>query len=243
MASYKHAPIQEAVIDLRVKTPATQDGIQKSLKRLANRYPDAEELRDVEVAFDNTGGNVNVVHRQSGFKISSADKADIALVKTTGLTSARLAPYEGWEKLYELAQSNWEAWCKGTRRTQAERIGVRYINRLDIPFAGREGIPLEHYLKFVPNTPDFSHRPLLSHSVRVVKQLEDKRWTCTIISTMVDPPPLIGHLSLLLDIDVFRQEDIPSHDDALWEEIAAVRELKNNVFEACITDQARELFL
>jgi uncharacterized protein (TIGR04255 family) len=46
----------------------------------------------------------------------------------------------------------------------------------------------------------------------------------------------------LLDVDVSRETDLPQNDDGLWDFVNKVRAHKNFVFEACITNRARELF-
>jgi len=58
----------------------------------------------------------------------------------------------------------------------------------------------------------------------------------------MSPAPLINHVSMVLDIDVFRTDQIPGRDADLWDCIDTVRSLKNAIFEACITDEARKLF-
>jgi uncharacterized protein (TIGR04255 family) len=60
-------------------------------------------------------------------------------------------------------------------------------------------------------------------------------------STIV-PAALINHYSLLLDIDVFRTEQIPNRDDELWKVVDEVRGVKDGIFEGCITQKSRELF-
>ena len=54
--------------------------------------------------------------------------------------------------------------------------------------------------------------------------------------------PLIDHVSLLLDIDLFKDQNIPQKDKEFWDLLAALRHQKNMLFEAFVTDQARELF-
>ena len=56
------------------------------------------------------------------------------------------------------------------------------------------------------------------------------------------PSPLVAHSSFLLDIDVFREDGIPSNDDELWELVGLLRDHKNAVFESLITDRTRALF-
>jgi uncharacterized protein (TIGR04255 family) len=58
----------------------------------------------------------------------------------------------------------------------------------------------------------------------------------------VFPPPLVNHFSIMLDIDVSQQFDLPQRDDDLHGLLSQMRDEKNRVFEACITDTARELF-
>ena len=46
---------------------------------------------------------------------------------------------------------------------------------------------------------------------------------------------------MVLDIDIFRTEDLPGNEAQLWELLEQLRQAKNMVFEACITDQTRRL--
>jgi uncharacterized protein (TIGR04255 family) len=56
-------------------------------------------------------------------------------------------------------------------------------------------------------------------------------------------PPLLNHVSLLLDIDVFCTEQIPSNEAELWRMIDHAGPIKNRVFEQCITNESRKLFV
>jgi uncharacterized protein (TIGR04255 family) len=62
------------------------------------------------------------------------------------------------------------------------------------------------------------------------------------INSGIVPPPLEGHLSIMLDIDVGRDHDLPQRDEGLLSLLQEFRIEKNRVFEACVTDRARELF-
>ena len=63
------------------------------------------------------------------------------------------------------------------------------------------------------------------------------------INTNVVQSPLIDHFSIVLDLDLSPQGDIPQRNDEIWEMINLMRGHKNNAFEMCITDKARELFV
>jgi len=54
--------------------------------------------------------------------------------------------------------------------------------------------------------------------------------------------PVIGHQSLILDLDISRETNLPKDGDSLWEFINQIfRPRKNEVFETCITDKTRAL--
>ena len=62
------------------------------------------------------------------------------------------------------------------------------------------------------------------------------------LNTATVAPPLIGFVSLALDLDVFREANLPQRDDDLWDIVNRMRGHKNRIFESCITDRARTLF-
>jgi uncharacterized protein (TIGR04255 family) len=51
-----------------------------------------------------------------------------------------------------------------------------------------------------------------------------------------------GKLSFSLDIDVWRQVDVPQKDNDVLELLGKMRDAKNQLFETFITDKARDLF-
>ncbi len=54
--------------------------------------------------------------------------------------------------------------------------------------------------------------------------------------------PLVGYKSITLDIDVANESTNFSNDSQLWSMLSILRNEKNRIFEASVTDQARELF-
>jgi uncharacterized protein (TIGR04255 family) len=55
------------------------------------------------------------------------------------------------------------------------------------------------------------------------------------------PPPQTGLVSVVLDIQFVSGNNVPSEEDGIWQTFEQLRTKKNDVFEACITDAAREL--
>ena len=176
-------------------------------------------------------------------KLTSKDQADVVQIKTNAMVCSRLAPYTGWENFEPRARENWEIWRKTAKHTKIKRIGVRYINRIDIPARKGDIIDIEDYLTIVPKYPE-PH--LLTSFTKYTMQIKGPfsiEGFNLNINTNVVKPPLIDHFSIILDLDLSPQGDMPQRNDKVWEMINQMREYKNNAFEMCITDKARELFV
>jgi uncharacterized protein (TIGR04255 family) len=221
---------------------ASPEELQKLVKRFAKDYPQEETLSAINVAINTTGGAMTVQQHAQGYRVRSIDQADIVVIFPDGIAASRVPPYPGWEHLRERARAAWAEWRRSVTSSAPKRIGIRYINRLDVPIEEAEIIDIDDYLRFSPRIPDFSKRPLNGFWVQATRPTDVEHWSATITSYLLSPPPLINHVSLVLDIDVFRTEQVPHRDADLWNCIDPVRELKNAIFEACITDQARKLF-
>ena len=71
---------------------------------------------------------------------------------------------------------------------------------------------------------------------------QDDLETQALINQTAMPPPRDGIVAILLDIDLFRESDLPKDETGLWNLFEKLHVRKNEVFEACITDKTRELF-
>jgi uncharacterized protein (TIGR04255 family) len=62
------------------------------------------------------------------------------------------------------------------------------------------------------------------------------------INVAMVPPPVPTVVSVVLDLDLFRTTNLPQTEDELWAFFEKLRHRKNQVFEACITDDMRKRF-
>jgi uncharacterized protein (TIGR04255 family) len=62
-----------------------------------------------------------------------------------------------------------------------------------------------------------------------------------VLSETIIEPAKPGVVSVVLDIDISKSDDVPSNDNALWECFEELHMKKHEVFEACITERTREL--
>lgn len=237
---YPRAPITEAVIELRIGHDAELAALEKIAHRLKPHYARSEPMRQVGFVIDNTGGSVSMQEDATGFRLSSDDQADIALLSQRFLTTARLPPYPGWEALRDRAKSNWAEWRSLTPSHPIVRIGVRFINRIDIPTLD-EKINLDDYFNLQPRSDAFQ-ATLAGFLVQVRFPTYRPNWIAGITTTPLQPSPVPGSSSIILDIDISRETDIPMHPDKLWPIVDEARTIKNDLFERALTEKTKALF-
>ncbi|WP_190233820.1 MULTISPECIES: TIGR04255 family protein [unclassified Mesorhizobium] len=244
MKSYSRPPIVEAAVEFVANVAISYEDLQAISNKVAGDYKHQTIDKNIEVRIDTLGG-IPTVHSEPSpdrFRRTSDDQADIAMFGHNSMIVARLAPYLGWEYLSERVARNWRIWSKGPTGKNITRVGMRFINRIDIPTAGLEHFDIRDYLKLQPLVPRIAEKPMSGYLVQASMPTANPNWDCNIASTTVLDPPLINHTSILLDIDVYRTRDIPSKAAEILPILEEARALKNTIFELCITDKARELF-
>lgn len=239
MPQYKRPPITEAVIELRLEQPLPGAEVQKLLQRFKGEYEFSEDFVAYGVQVDLAARRANFEEQSSGYKLWSADRADVLLVTSAHMSCSRLAPYVGWDTFRARAEDHWRIWKRVTGYRKISRIGVRFINRIDVPAARGEEVRISEYLRVRPEAP--AVRRMVSYAMQISAPLEEDNCRLVINSSLV-PSPLVDHLSMILDIDVSCEGEPPQKDDEIWALIGRIRVHKNQIFEESVTDKARELF-
>jgi len=237
---YKRPPITEAIIELRPAEPLDSRLITKAEAKFRKSYPLSQNFNSVGWLINPMTQSAEMHQQSVGHRLCTNDQTDMLTITTTSFSVARLAPYPGWEIFRKRAENDWHQWKSIVGSHQLSRIGIRYINRIDIPVEPTEKIDLDKYLKCYPELPDDSFKSLKHYAMQLVLPLEND---CqAIINTASVPAPLLNHASFLLDFDISREINLPQRDDEIWDLIDKIREHKNYIFEQCITDKTRALF-
>ena len=63
-----------------------------------------------------------------------------------------------------------------------------------------------------------------------------------LINQTIIPPPRENVVSVVLDIDLSSDRNVPDTEESIWEHFEKLHLRKNEIFEACITDKTRRLF-
>lgn len=237
---YDRPPITESIIELRVQQEVGDAAIDAIAARLTPLYPVTTTMIGLpELVLDTTGASLTVNNRPHGRRLVSEDAADVVLLTPRFLSTARLPSYPGWAALRDRARDNWAHWLAVAGSLPLERIGVRYINRIDIPVEAGQNLDLDQYLTFAPRGEVFS-AVLVGYHVQMTFQTYKPHWMATVRSTPL-PPSVPERLSVLLDIDVFRNILMPDAAEP-WTIIDEAQEIKNDIFERALGAKARELF-
>jgi uncharacterized protein (TIGR04255 family) len=163
----------------------------------------------------------------------------IVILWPTSFVFSQLAPYPGWDDFFERFVRDWALWKKAVSYHKISRVGVRYINRIDIPITG-DVIHYEEFLNVYPRIPD-EVGPVFTYGIQTQAPCPEIDGRITINSASV-PSPLLGYSSFIFDQDIYKETNIPQTDESLYKLLNQIHVKKNAVFEACITDRARELF-
>lgn len=241
MKPYPKAPITEAIIDLRVELPpdfnVTQLNKVHAGEEAANPMPEQLHTAFGQMRFG-TQMSATAGSQHTGYLFRSEDGTQVYQARLDGFTMSHLAPYKNWETLRNEARRLWNVYRATTNPSRIVRLAVRYVNRLDIPLPIQD---FREYLRTVPEVSPDLPQGLSGYFMQVAIPLEDVKSLAVINETMIDPAaPEI--LSVVLDIDISRTQDLPPDESGVWDFFEQLHARKNDVFEACITDRARELF-
>jgi uncharacterized protein (TIGR04255 family) len=236
---YTHPPIVEAALEFRISGRASDDELVRVQKALSEQYKKVETVSEVVIAISLDGKPPAGPPPNSGkqFRLTSDDGVWIIQVGPTICSISNLAPYVGWAEFEKHARAVWAVWKKHVGKKPLERIGLRYINRVDIP--GVVVNPNEWFLMYV-EFPD-ALKLQANEAQSVIAGMFDQNFGVKIATALV-PPALIDHLSLVLDIDTFRTAMTAKDDEDIWAAVSELHERKNLAFERCITDKTRALF-
>jgi uncharacterized protein (TIGR04255 family) len=239
----RFAPISEAIIDFRVKSrPDFRVQAFSDLKQVfADRFPKVEERHISEFRLSTSRAASPIVESQNnlqGYFFKSSDERLIAQFRVDGFTLNRLEPYTNWQELYTIAIELWQQYCKVASPETVTRIALRYINR--IPLLSDQG-RLDDYLRAAPSIPPELPQSISAFFSRITIH-DDERHLAAHITQALEAVPATQKSVLILDIDAFREVDIPPHDQEVMVILGQLRDFKNLIFFNYLTDETVRSF-
>ena len=251
---YPNSPIREVVCEFRYQEDGHWDGAAPGLvysalrSEFPRRLPD--EKPDVGVGSSSESSNLLppqlqqlglglrvVTHGPLRFWKEDDDTGYIAVAPYV-LSIHHFKPYPSWAGLSEIVNKAAAAYRQVLNPKKVQRIGLRYINHINI---GTNPVALEEYFDFYPFVGPNMPQNLSRFHCLVELEFEDFRDSLIVrIGSEQDPQESEGHI--VLDLDYFlaqpEQLDLESAPDWLEQAHANLK----SVFEGCLKDPVREVF-
>lgn len=237
MPHYKKPPIQEALIDIKVTYEEFDIAIADRLyESVQESLPTKTARNALSFKLGPEGSSVKS-SEVDGYMLQSADGSRVLQVTKEGFTFSLVNNYESWESFYEEASGYWEAFKELMNPVTVTRIGLRYINKLELPVEF-EKIP--EYIKSQIELQSGAEQPTEIFT-RIVVPMSGH--TCIVTQATNQSLVDAANRGYIIDIDAFEESSFEASDtERVGTILGELREIKNTVFENSITDKTRELF-
>lgn len=243
---YRNAPIVEMVLEIAVELSPRPPEID--LRRFGERekgFTFENELHQFESQFDFDASKpvlaASASTRQEllGYQFRNSADNRIITVRFNGLSFSKLQPYSSWDEVRPEAEAVWARYAQTFPIQRILSLGVRYINRLDLP------LPVENLKDWVLTGPDIApgiSQEIAGFTMELQLPQRDLGRTLATVRQAVVVPARKGVVSIALDIDLRRQLDATPADSAsLWTLIRDLHDRENVIFESSVTDRLRAL--
>ncbi|MFA8392066.1 TIGR04255 family protein [Burkholderia ubonensis] len=244
---YPKAPITEALIDLQVAftSPPEYSDFVRYAESLATTFPSSSPINVLQVKFEDGVVKTEDPSNDStmakiGVRLTSTAADRILQVQRRGFTYSHMPPYTRWSSFCAEAKVQWDQFVSTFSPSSVTRAAVRYINRIVIPSPSAD---IKEYFRLYPQVPEDVPQTITGSFMQLVMPQSDiSNSAAAVINFALEPQSAPGTLSFLLDFDVFSACQLAPSGDEVWNTLAQLRNRKNELFEASITNAARELF-
>jgi len=239
---YKNPPIKEAIFDIRIDSLGKPllDEIEKIHLLILKDFPNKKkqinvtgkfELKEGTPVRNETGSAVR------GFIFSSVNNCLQVQFQLDGFTLNMLKPYSEWDEFSTEAFRLWKIYQDNFEPNAISRIALRYINRIEIPF------PFGDFQEYISNMPPIpACLPQTFQNFFMQIQVPCDTVGTGIVLTETIEPLVKNFLPFILDIDAYKTDNISKDIETLKANFDSLRDLKNQVFEKCITEKTQKLF-
>lgn len=239
---YENSPIIEAVCEFRLTSDTKWDLTIPGLiyEKINDEFVNKEEdLIQQEVTLANIPEGLQPkLQISQGIRFLTDDKKTFIRLGTRLLSINRLKPYSIWGEFKPKIEKAFNALNESVELKSIQRIGLRYVNRIDIPC---QTVDLDKYFDFNPHLGKNLPQTMRNFIVGCEIPFRDGDDLCKILFTNTIPEnPKTS--SYVLDLDYYlAKAQAVSKDEAL-EWVESAHNNLEDVFEGCITDSLREIF-
>lgn len=239
---YKNSPIVEALCEFQFEPGLPWDLTIPGLvyEEIRNEFPKKRQAKQVQVELSATAdeGITQKVATSDRMQFLREDEKALLQVGPDLLAVNHLKPYPSWQEFVPLIRKGFKAYSEAAGPKAIRRIGLRYINRIEIL---GESVKVEDYFQFYP----FAGPDLPQEFTRFIVGMhipyESSRdiLSLQLASATVETTDT---LSAMLDLDYFLTKPGEVTLDKVFEWVEIAHGHVEEVFEACITDRLRQIF-
>jgi uncharacterized protein (TIGR04255 family) len=167
-----------------------------------------------------------------------ADGNALVQVAQDLLVVNQLKPYPTWREFLPLIRQGFNAYQQVANPKGLHKVGLRYINRVQIPGSN---IELEDYFEFLPRIGPRLPQDFGNFMAVVEFPYEGARDVLRLQMANA-PSQSVDQAAVILDLDYFLAQ--PGHIllPSVFEWVEQAHDRVEEVFEACITNRLRTLF-
>jgi len=244
------APIAEAVIDIRALPSKAfeESSVRLYLEEKLVGYSFLDSHREIhyEVRAEGEKPPEQSIRDLGwrGVRFQSNDQKKIAQFNRDGFAFSWLEPYDNWQSFFQEGKSLWSVFKNLAAPVNIDRIGLRFINRIELP-SGE--LNIERYLRNAPVPPADLDLPFLGFMHQETLSVPGHPYAINFIRTIQPPQrPLDKGIAIILDIDVFTlqplEQAVENDDTKFSDMLSEMRWLKDKTFFGSITEEGLEKF-
>lgn len=184
------------------------------------------------------------VHGKIGYALKSLADEKSANLSVDEFEFSVGQPCDQWETFRDEARKMWEIYKTLSKCAEITHVSLRYINQIDI--TGTAEAKLEDYFKLYLEVPENWPGGTTFQNFFVQFQVFQEDLDCLLVVNHAPaPPPDPTTVSVRLDFDLIKTPSKDNwsvgSDDEVWGFLEQMRERKNAIFNASITDETKEM--
>jgi uncharacterized protein (TIGR04255 family) len=235
---YRNPPIVEALCEFRFEPGAPWDMAIPGLvyERIRDNFPKRRQVKSVEVSVaagpEGIGQQVLTADRMQFLR---EDEKALIQVGPNLLAVNHLKPYPTWQEFLPLIRQGFDAYLTAASPKGIQRIGLRYINHIEL---SGERVELADYFEFRPFVGERLPHDYSLFIVGIQIPFENSRDVLRLQLLSAAPDAI----AVMLDLDYFLAQPGGVSQGNFFEWIEVAHGHVEEVFEACITDRLRQMF-
>jgi len=240
---YKNSPIIEAVCEIQFEEHSPWDGTTPGLvyEKVKSMFPIRRQATRITLGVTATseevGPQLGTIQLTQFFR---KDEKALIQVGPNVLSINVLKPYPSWRKFLPLINKGLTAYLDVAEPQSIQRIGLRYINHINI---SSQSIKLEDYFEFRPFVGPNLPQDYGAFGLGIQIPYQDSKDMLSLqIGSLPNPNISVDQATLILSLDYYllKPKSINLEEISSWVETAHTN--IEDVFEACITQKLKDTF-